>query len=223
MKQKPFIFNNYLIISALDKPVEIKNDASKDSIREKFDDIVYEPDKYSYWGWDKELNVIIFFQNKNDRPVYYNQNGLVMLYLNDKNEVMYYSQTMLGETEALAEKQQLIKPKRAIETLYNSNELHSGDHIDSVKIGFHTRVPFDSGVQVFAPIWKVNVNNEKDYFVNAIEGYTFSTEEQDFLLEVIDNNIERLEAADESKSPVPDILDDLQKRQELLHEEGVKQ
>src|SRR5699024_3519594 len=89
VKQKPFIFNNYLIISKLDKPVHIKNDASRDSIEEKFSEIVYEPDNYSYWSWNKELNVIIFFQNKKDRPVYYNQNGLVLLYLNDKNEVEY--------------------------------------------------------------------------------------------------------------------------------------
>ena len=46
---------------------------------------------------------------------------------------------------------------------------------------------------MFAPIWKVNVNDEKDFFVNAIEGFTFSTNEEEFLLDVIDAAIYKLQ------------------------------
>lgn len=223
VKQDTFIFNNDLIISILDKPVTIKTTSTKSQISEKFADIAYYSDEYAYWNWNKDLNVIIFFQNKMDRPVYYNQNGLVILYLNDDNEVEYYAQTMLGEAEPLAEKQKLIKPIRAIETLYNDNELHAGDDIDSVKIGFHTRVPSESGVQVFAPIWKVNVNNEKNYFVNAIEGFIFSTEEQEFIYNVMENTIDRLQVTREKDSPITDVLADLKERMEELESDGVDQ
>lgn len=191
--QKSFIINNAFIASKVEDKVEIKETDTIEQITETFHNLVYFDEEYAFWNWNKEENVLIFFQNKLERPVYYNQNGLVLLYLNEQNEVSFYTQTMLGETEPLAEKRKLMKPMQAIETLYRANELHPGDHIDNVKIGFHTRVPFESGVQVFAPIWRVKVNDEKHYFINAIEGFTFSTEEGEFLKEVIASSIEKLQ------------------------------
>lgn len=212
--QKSFIFNKNFIASKLDKPILIEEDFSTESITEIFNNIAYYPEEYSFWNWNEEYNVLIFFQNKMERPVYYNQNGLVLLFLNDKNEVSFYVQTMLGETEQLAEKKKLIKPIQAIEKLYQSNKLHSGDDISKVNIGFHTRVPFKSGVQVFAPIWKVNVNEEKDYFVNALEGFIFSTEEQEFLEEVIDASIDHMQVQREKNSPIETMLSELRNRLE---------
>ena len=116
---------------------------------------------------------------------------------------------MLGETETLAEKGKLIEPIRAIESLYISNELHPGDHVTTVNIGFYTRVPFEGDVQVFAPIWKVNVNDEKDFFVNAIEGFTFSANEQDFLIGCIDRAISKLQVQLNKSTAMEDILMEL--------------
>src|SRR5699024_4117244 len=184
--QETYLFNKYFLMSKLNEPIQLEEDAKSEKITEAFNRIVYFPEEYTYWNWNKEMNVLIFFQNKMDRPVYYNQNGVVLMFLNDDNEIAFDMQTLLGEAEPVAEKKKLMKPIRAIETLYQANELESGDDITKVNIGFHTRVPFETGVQVFAPIWKVNVNEEKDYFVNAIEGFIFSTNEQEFL----DNMIE---------------------------------
>src|SRR5699024_2672148 len=149
-----------------------------------------------------------------------NQNGLVLLFLNDKNEVEYYSQTRLGEAETLDEKQKLITPMHAIEKLYNSDEVYAGDNIEDVKIGFHTRVPSESGVQVYAPIWQVNVNNAQKYLLHAIGGCPVSTEEEDFLSEAIETNIDRLQVTRKKDSPISDIIDDLKEREELLEEDG---
>lgn len=191
--QDSYILNNTFIASKVEDKVQIKETATTEQITEIFHNLVYFDEEYVFWNWNKEENVLIFFQNKLERPVYYNQNGLVLLYLNEKNEVSFYTQTMLGDAEPLAEKRKLMKPMQAVETLYRANELHPGDHIDNVKIGFHTRVPFESGVQVFVPIWRVKVNEEKHYFINAIEGFTFSTEEGEFLTEVIASSIEKLQ------------------------------
>src|SRR5699024_12171205 len=92
-----------------------------------------------------------------DRPVYYNQNGVVIAILNDDNEMVSYVQTMLGDEEALADKRQLIKPLTAIEKVYEEGELHQGDEVSKVNIGFHTRVTFDGGVRVFAPTWRIEI------------------------------------------------------------------
>lgn len=211
--QKPFIFSENFIASKLKKPVEVKENYSKDSMTDLFEQIVFHAEEYSFWSWNKDLNVLIFFQDKMGRPVYYNQNGLVLLFLNNKNEVTYYVQTMLGETETLAEKRKLIKPIQAIEKLY-PEQLNAGDDITNVNIGFHTRVPFETGVQVFAPIWKVNVNKEKDYFINAIEGFTFSTDEEEFLEEVIESSLDKMKVKREKGSPIEEIINDLKERVE---------
>lgn len=213
--QDTYLFNKYLLLSKLNDPIKIKEDIQKDKITEVFNSIVYYPEEYSFWNWNKEFNVLVFFQNKMDRPVYYNQNGLVLLFLNDDNEIIFYLQTMLGETEQIGEKRKLIKPIRAIETLYDdANELKSGDDITNVNIGFHTRVPFETGVQVFAPIWKVNVNSEKDYFVNAIEGFIFSTEEQEFLEDVINSAIDKVQASRDESANLGEMIEALKERLE---------
>ncbi len=210
--QNTYLFNKNFIMSHIKDPIKLDEDASEDSIEKIFQELVYYPEEYSYWNWNKEMNVLIFFQNKMDRPIYYNQNGLVLLFLNNQNEVTFYTQTMLGEPEPIAEKKKLMKPIRAIETLYQDSELQSGDNITKVNIGFHTRNPFESGVQVFAPIWKVNVNEEKDYFVNAIEGFTFSTDEQDFLEEVIDSSIEKAKIALDTDRTLEKMVKQLNER-----------
>lgn len=211
VQQEPHIIGGTMIVSKLKDSEKIKN-VTSDNALDVFNDAVYYADEYDYWGWNETYNVVLFFQNKLDRPIYFNQNGLVMAILNDKDEIVSYVQTMLGEEESLADKRQLIEPLTAIEKVYENGELYPNDDITKVNIGFHTRVPFESGVQVFAPTWKVNVNEEKDYFVNAIEGFMFSTEEEEFIEEVIKHIIRKSEASKEREDAVDDIIKDLEDR-----------
>lgn len=179
------VINNNFVISLFDKPVPILEEDERDVIEGFVKNYFAFPDDYELWSWNKELNVLIFFQENNERPIYFNQNALILVFLNEENEMVFYTQTMLGESDSIKEKKDLIKPMTAIETLYNSNELRPGDEITKMEIGFHTRVPTDQGTQVFVPAWKVTVNKEKNYFVNAIEGWVFSSNELGFLEETI--------------------------------------
>lgn len=221
-KQDTYLLNQHSLLAILHEPMELE--LEKDNLQESFKDllekIIFYPEEYSYWNWDEEMNVIICFQHKEELPVYYNSNGIVLMFLNHDQEVTHYVQTKLGDSEPLAEKRSLMEPIRAIETLYDANELKTGDHISKVNIGFHTRVPFDTGVQVFAPIWKVTVNEEVDYFVNAIEGFIFSSNEQDFLEEVISSFIKKIEAVQEETAPLDMIVNDLETRLQLIQTSG---
>lgn len=209
--QDAYILNGYMIASKLKKPQKVEDDTPEKAM-EHFQDFVYYTEEYDFWNWNEEYNVLVFFQNKMDRPVYYNPNGLVIAFLNDENEVTSYVQTMLGEAKSLAEKQKLIKPLTAIEKIYEEGELRSGDDISNVNIGFHTRVPFESGVQVFAPTWKVDVNEEKAYFVNAIEGFIFSTHEDEFLIEVMESIVDKTDVAQKKDSSLKDIRKEIKQR-----------
>lgn len=187
------IIDDKLIISLLGKKKRIPEKASRETIIEHVREVVPFPGEYIFWKWDRNLNIIMLFQRKGDRPIYYNQNGLILLFLNDENEIVYYSQSMLGEEETRQEERTLITPIKAIETLYNSGELFYGDEINNtIEVGFHTRIPSTNGPQVFVPTWKVTVNDQKKYFINAIEGFVFSSNDYEFLEETLTTDLERI-------------------------------
>lgn len=188
------IINDKFLISLFEESVAIPNEDETDVIEGFIKSHFLFPDDYKLWSWNKEFNILIFFQNKGNRPIYYNQNALILVFLNDKNEMMFYTQTMLGKSESIKEKKDLIEPMTAVETLYNSNELRPGDEITKIELGFHTRVPTEQGTQVFVPAWKVTVNSDKKYFVNAIEGWVFSSDEHEFLEETIALYLDRIES-----------------------------
>lgn len=217
VKQESLLLDEELVVSQLNKPLSIKEDESTDYYEELEEKIFYPLGDYQYWGWNKALNALIYFQKKDDRTVYFNQNGIVIVYLNDDNEAVYYTQSVLGEEEFSEDKSDLINPLEAVETLYRANTLHSGDDVKRVNLGFYTRVPYEGDTQVFAPTWKVNINDEEDYFVNAIEGFVFSTDEEEFLYENIQDSIDLLKGnkTDNKKKP-KGMLELLESKLEIL-------
>lgn len=204
------VINKRLIISQYDKPIAISENQTNNEIEDLLKDTFIYSDDYTFWNWNKDLNVLIFFQNKFDRPIYYNSSGLILLFLDDNDETLFYVQTMLGDAEQRKDRQSLIRPISAIETLYNNNELYPDDQITKVEIGFHTRVPLDDGIQVFVPTWKINVNNERRYFVNAMEGFTFSSHEVAFIEEIIEGINERVKRLEDDEILKENILSFLQ-------------
>lgn len=215
--QEAIAIDKKFIISQFEKPVKISSDSSKDKIEKTIKKSILFPDEYKLWNWDKDMNVLIFFQEKNERPIYFNQTGMILVFLNDDDEMVAYTQSMLGEAEPQAEKKTLIKPIKAIETLYKANELRSGDEITKVDIGFHTRVPLENGVQVFVPTWKVQVNDEQDYFVNAIEGFVFSGDEEKFISDVLTSDIENVRKLKDDVKLKDKILKQLEPRLEAVN------
>lgn len=219
--QKVSVINNKFVISIFDKPVAIP-DESLSTIEEFVKKSFIYPEDYVLWDWNKELNMLVFFQQKDGRPIYFNQGGVILVSLNDENEMTYYTQTMLGKAEPLQDENSLITPKKAIEALYNANELHSKDEITQAVIGYHTRVPLDDGVQVFVPAWKVTVNDKRNYFVNAIEAFVFSSDEANFLKEAIEYNIERVDMMDDDDEHKAEGLKLLTEKLEAINRGGIE-
>lgn len=205
--QKTVVIDQNVIVSLFNKPVPISKDESAETIESFVKESFIYPEAYEFWDWNKDLNILIFFQKENERPIYYNQNGMILIFLNEDDEMVFYTQTMLDDAESRQDKSSLIKPITAVEKLFNENELQYGDKVTTVNIGFHTRTPLTNGVQVFVPAWKVTVNDERDYFVNAIEGWVFSGDEIKFLEESIQLDIERIESISRPKSIKEKILE----------------
>src|SRR5690625_37331 len=214
------IVNKNLLVSVFDKPLAIPKDIedSPRDIKGLLQDYIAFIDDYTFWSWNKDSNILIFFQKEYDHPVYFNQNGIILVFLNDKNEVTFYTQTMLDKSDDQQEKRKLISAIEAIEKLYNSSELNVGDNVTTVDIGFHTRVPLENGVQVFVPVWKITVDDERHYFVNAIEGHIFSSDELEFLEESVELDIERIQEMKGHKDIKEDIAKRLKERLEAINE-----
>lgn len=219
--QKPEIIHHNFIVSLFDDPVAIPEGASKDDITKIVGSNTLFPSQYEYWSWNKEMNVLIFFQLKDSRPVYFNQHGLLLVYLNDNNEIEFYTQTMLGEAENQGELKTLNRPMQAIETLYKKNKLYHKDEVTNVKMGYYTRV-LSEGVQVFAPTWKVSVNEERNYFVNAIEGRVFPGNDVEFLMNTLKTNRGKVLGLDEDSKIKTTVLTLLEKKLEDSNRSEIK-
>ncbi|UJL46377.1 two-component system regulatory protein YycI [Virgibacillus sp. NKC19-16] len=220
------VINNNLILSAFEDPVPIPDDASQEEINAIVEDEILLSENYVFGEWNTEKNVLLFFQVTNDLPVYLNQSGIVLIFLDDENNMQFYTQTMLGEVETQGEKRTLIEPMRAIETLYTRNQLFPDEEISNVNIGFYTRVPLENNEQVFAPTYKVAVNEgsdeqiERDYFVNAIEGTIFNSEESAFLNDTIGSIISSVRTLDDESEIKDPVLNVLESREENNRSEG---
>lgn len=208
--QQSVVIDRNIILSRFDTPIPVPEDASKETINSLLKSKFLLPENYQYWGWNTEMNVLFFFQKKSERPIYYNQNGIIMVFLNDDNKAIYYTQTMLGEADSPSGPESLIDSMVAIQLLFDDNKLHTGDNITNVDLGFYTFIPLTSGEQVFAPTWTITVNGEKKFYVNAIENLVFSSDEPKFLtnaVSTIKSKVQKLEDSDEEdKNEIEDYI-----------------
>lgn len=220
--QEMSIVDDKMLVSKFEDPVPVNKDS--DNVQKKVKDNVRSADDYTYWDWNTDLDVIIFFQKKKDQPVYYNDKGLLLLYLNDDNEMVGYTQTMLGEENEefdrskSTDKKTLIQPIRAIDTLYNQRDLLPDEEVTDAKIGYYTSEPIASDEQTFAPTWRIEVNGERDYFIHAVEGSVFPNDDVTFLkdsMQTIKSSISNVEKDKDVKK----ISRQIDKRLEAIKQE----
>ncbi|GIO28245.1 two-component system regulatory protein YycI [Ornithinibacillus bavariensis] len=203
------IVNNSFILGKFKKTIAIPENATDEDIERLISSTVYLGNEYKFEYWDEESNVLVFFQViKDDRPVYYNQNGMIMIYLNDKNEMIAYTQSLLGEPSPINDEKTLITPLKAIYTLYENRLLLSYDEATEVEMGYHSMLPLESGTQVLVPTWKITINDTKERFVNAAQRYVIKVND-DFVNSVLHMSIDNLIAIkgqDEFKESMLEIL-----------------
>ncbi|WP_010094669.1 two-component system regulatory protein YycI [Ornithinibacillus scapharcae] len=185
------VVNDSFIISKIKEEIPIPENATNDGIAQLVSNTVYLGKDFRFHYWDEQRNILVFSQLKNNRPVYYNQNGILLVFLNDENEIIGYIQSFLGEPEKVQEeeKRPLILPITAIHRLYEANIVLPYDEVDEAEIVYHSRFPLDSGLQVLVPAWKISVNGKREHLVNAIETIIISVSE-DFIDNVIELSIE---------------------------------
>ena len=213
-EQTTEVFNNNMIISEWNSPIQLSKDMTSEGLEAAIIPHVLYGNEYTFSEWNEELNILMFFQVKEKSPIYYNENGLLLVYLNDDNEATHYSQTILGEVEVEDDPVQLNQPTQVIGQLFKANYLQRGDNVSRIQIGYYSRISAE-GIQVFAPTWKVTVNESRDHFVNAIEGLIYESNETEFLLDIIGEHTIRMNMLDEENELRENFLPLLEDRLEM--------
>ncbi|MFD0767579.1 two-component system regulatory protein YycI [Bacillus sp. CGMCC 1.60114] len=172
--QTVFLQDSNTIVSKLKEPFWNAKATTSDNYSEFLRSYVIDGQKYSAAG-KAEGSKVYFFQKYKDKPLFYNQHGMIVAELNEKKEIISYTQTMLYEFKEMGDQNKeldIISARNALETLYTNtkNELKQGSHIKGAKLGYATVVaPSSSNIQVLVPTWNL-YTDKMDYFVNAIEG-----------------------------------------------------
>lgn len=141
------------------------------------DNIAY-GSSYLYWKYDKDSKTIILFQHYKNNTFFNipnNSSGQVLLQLNENNEIISYSQTLLTDIEEY-KREEMLTSIQAIEYLYKSDYLKSGSEVTRIEFGYYPLVTLSKS-QVLTPTWHIIVDDRMDYYVNAIEGQIIEIQE----------------------------------------------
>ncbi|MCT1577146.1 two-component system regulatory protein YycI [Oceanobacillus kimchii] len=184
--------DNTLLFAQFEEPIEMpKEGTEREMLQSIIAPYVIQAGQYTYGTWNKDLNIIAFFQTKEGAPVFLNQQAILLFYLNDDNEITHYTQTMLGDSNKQGDRS-IVSPKTAISYLLRSNNgyLRQDQEVSDIAIGYYSRIePEDGGEIVFAPTWKVTIDDTVDYFVNGFEGIIYPGYYTQFFTDTINENI----------------------------------
>ncbi|MFC4354783.1 two-component system regulatory protein YycI [Chryseomicrobium palamuruense] len=158
-----------VLMGTLMEPVAVSETMDLETIVQEH---AFNGDEYEIWSSDAESRTAVFFQQVNERDVYYNTKATIEITWNENNEVTGFTQTYLDNLEDYNEERTLISYMSAIEVLYNRALLQPGSDVINVELGYSTLAQLGE-TQVFSPTWSVLIElpdgTMKEYFVNAID------------------------------------------------------
>lgn len=190
--QEAVVIDHTTLFSRLKTPVDIPVD-SESKLTTALAEYVYLGARFERYRFLEEAGLMVFFQRIN-HPIFYNQQALLFVKLNDENQMTHYMMRAVDivEEEHDDKPQTLLTQYDAIYRLYhNSNILKTGDEVTAVSLGYHNLVSLPNGEQLLNPTWRVNVNDTSDYFINAIEGHDYP-QYQSFITETLDQFVSLL-------------------------------
>ena len=94
-------------------------------------------------SWKVEGTKIYFFQKYKDKPIFYNDHGMIVVDVNEKGEFISYTQTMLTDLKEMSEnekaKEQNYYRSNSFKNLYFKTGIKQNTHFKE-QIGYATLV-----------------------------------------------------------------------------------
>lgn len=179
--------------SNFDTPVRI--DQTNPQV--KLDQLCHNPkwvingNKYTYNAHLSTSKTIVYTQQMAGQPLM-GPAGLLRFRLNDRNEVVGYTQSYLKPGKILRPRQTTISQKQAVIALYKHNEIPSGSQVQWVDFGY-SRLLTSGNYAVYVPTWTASIkakNTGKKIHcqVNAFTGLVMKNGGQSINSSVTDNN-----------------------------------
>lgn len=162
------IIDGTVLQGVFEEPISMKDLQRSDLNAFVVNKILY-GDQYKFSSQNKENQTITFYQHFKNKTIYNNINGKLTLYVNEKNEIYSFTQTLLEEIELLQEEHEVLPPMKAIETLYENGLLEPRTKITKVELGLHTLVQLTAS-QLLTPTWHFVVDDKENLYVSAFEG-----------------------------------------------------
>ena len=160
----------------LDSPYELGENWHVNDVDRFVKNFIDSGSEYRYWNYDKTRNTITYFQQYNGKLFYNNRDARIVLQLNEDNEIVSYSQTMLEDITEI-KNQAILSAYDAVLILYKNRLLERNDEVIDVELGYYTLVPLKSS-QILAPTWRISIAGKDDFFINAVEGHIINEETQ---------------------------------------------
>ncbi|MGG1572830.1 two-component system regulatory protein YycI [Fictibacillus sp. NRS-1165] len=161
------------LVFNLKKPQDLdKEDLVKD-VTQFLKDEVYRGDEYRFYKKDTKSHKIWFTQIYQGQPLFFDTDngmnrpsGMVMFEWNNKGQLTRYTQTFISVYRQ-GTKQEIISPMKALEKIFTTNHLSSGDKINKIVLGYYSLANVED-VQVYAPTWSIETE-DAHFLVNAID------------------------------------------------------
>jgi len=157
------------LVVMLDKPIQLRSKFEPADLASFLKEDILYGDQYQFWEKNERKHTITYFQQHDNYPLYQNINGMITFSVNEDNQIISYQQTYLEKIEKLTDKEEILEPLKAIETLHQKGVLQPKSKITKVELGYSTLIQLAAS-QVLAPTWRFVVNGKESLFVNAFEG-----------------------------------------------------
>jgi regulatory protein YycI of two-component signal transduction system YycFG len=157
------------LLVKLDKPIPLSTKFEPTELTTFIRDHVLYGDQYHFWEKNDKNNTIVYFQHYENMTLYENLSGMITFQIDDNNQIVSYEQTYLENIEKMTEREEILTPLKALETLHQKGVLKSKSKITKVELGYSTLIQLAAS-QALAPTWRFVVDDKESLFVNALEG-----------------------------------------------------
>ncbi|MFA9556270.1 two-component system regulatory protein YycI [Evansella sp. AB-rgal1] len=164
------IMNDTMILADLVTPYKLSESSIEAGVVNFLQEFIINGDEYRFTVFNDENNTINVHQLYKEKPIDNFESGRaqIVLHLNEDLEIEAYDQIYIEISQEIRE-QEMLSLIKAIEVLFNNQYIPANTVLENAELGYYSLLPASGEFQVYAPMWKININGVY-YYVNAIDG-----------------------------------------------------
>jgi regulatory protein YycI of two-component signal transduction system YycFG len=163
------ILDERTVLSVLEEPLALTQDDFSTDLSTFLSTYVYQGEDYRFGGYDQEKNQVFLYQTYEGKTAYTFDDQPLIIHLDDEFQIIGYQQKYFQFEVQEGEEREMYSSLKAIEVLLNDQLVRMNQTITDVQFGYYSFFSPTGDIQVFAPMWRVTVD-DKTYLVHAING-----------------------------------------------------